>query len=131
MKKATVYGWITRQKDRIMRKEKNATLRAAKLAALQQCDTWLFSLTWAQMRAPVQAKREAIHAEGFPLLTKARQDPTSLSEQETNRLQELEASAEVYTLFYNKITPTARQAEIEVKLRQHEQARRTPPPQRK
>lgn len=45
MKKATVYGWITRQKDLVMRKEKNVTRRAAKLVALQQCDTWLFSLT--------------------------------------------------------------------------------------
>lgn len=123
MKKDTVYNWICIQRDRA-RKEKNETLRNAKLAALRQCENWLFSLTWAQMRAPVLKKREDIATEGLPLITKQKKDPTSLTEEDTNRLNELVVSDEIYELFENKITPTARQAQLEVESRQREQERR-------
>ncbi len=123
MKKDTVYNWICIQRDRT-RKEKNEALRNAKLAALRQCENWLFALTWAQMRAPVQKKREDIATEGLPLLTKQKEKPTSLTEEETNRLNALVASDVVYEMFENKITPTARSAEWDVEQRQREQARR-------
>lgn len=69
------------------------------------------------MRAPVTAKREAIAAEGLPLMMKKKKEPTLLSAEETERLNELAASDEVYELFENKITPTARQAERDGELR--------------
>lgn len=120
MKKDTVSGWITRQRDLITRKEHNEGRRKAKLTALQQCEYWLFSLTWAQMRAPVLKKREDIAARGLPLLKKQEHDPTSLTEADVTQLNALFASDEVYELFENKVTPTARRAISEVKVREHE-----------
>lgn len=125
MKKETVYSWILRQRDLITRKEKNVVLRKAKFAALKQCEEWLLALTWAQMRAPVTAKRHAIQEEKHPLVEKARQDPALLTKQETTRVEELDVCNEIYAQFLHKITPTARQAEFERDQRQREQARRT------
>ena len=122
MKKDTVSGWIHRQRDLISRKEHNATLRKTKLVALKQCEDWLFALTWAQMRAPVKAKREAIRAGVLPLLEKQKREP--LASAETLRLDELSASDEIYALFEAKVTPTAVRAEVEQRQRQREQARR-------
>lgn len=124
MKKDTVYGWLLRQRELASRKEKQEAIRNAKRTALKQCEEWLFALTWAQMRAPVRAKRTAIESEALPLLARKNEQVASLSEQETSRLNELAASDEIYMQFLSKITPTALQAECDLEQRQREQARR-------
>lgn len=122
MKKQTVYGWLYRQREQVSRKEPDPICRVARLAALAACERWLFAFPWAQMRTPVREQRGHQQGERLALLEKKAQE--SLTEAETCRLQELQASDEIYEAFLRKITPTARRAEIERKYHQQERARR-------
>ena len=96
--------------------------RAAKLAALAACEQWLFTLTWAQVRAPVLESYSKQCAEELALAEKTIH--VALTESEAHRLNELQAANTIYEAFLRKITPTARRAELEQEFRQHEQARR-------
>ena len=63
MKKQTLQKWIDQQKQRA-RQEKQETLRTARQAALSQCESWLYALTWATMRAPAKKCCEEFRQEG-------------------------------------------------------------------
>ena len=108
MKKQTLQKWVCQQKQTAQH-EHNETLRTARMAALEQCETWLYALTWATMRSPVRQICEALRQEGLPLVQKG----TGVSETEAAHLAGIRASHAIYTVFLHKITPTALQAEIE------------------
>lgn len=122
MKKDTVYAWLERQR-RLASKEKESVVRLAKLAAIGQAGDWLFQLTWAQMRTPLQNKCQTIQAEGGPLVEKQKREK-QLTEQEALRLAVLLAEEDIYGSFLTKITPTACRAESDVQQQQREKTER-------
>jgi hypothetical protein len=119
MKKQTLQTWINQQK-RTMKQEQNEAIRTARFAALEQCETWLYALTWAGMRTPVRQTCEALRQEGLPLVQKGAQ----ISETEAAHLAVVRVSHAIYIVFLHKITPTALQAEIEHDARQREREER-------
>ncbi len=120
MKKETITAFLDKL-EREAKREKDETLRKAKLNAVQQCRRWL-DLTWADMLTPVNTKLEAITTETKPLFEK--EDQMSLSEDDAALLQRARAVYTIYYQFYQKIYPTAHRASVERRVRKREKAER-------
>ena len=108
MKKETVYDFLnTLERQTKTRNESGPDTLEAALQAIEQCRFWV-ALSWTTMLVPVRAARQAVSAEGHPLLEKWKKK--TCTEQETLHMYALVAQDEVYDRFEKKIRPSVERA---------------------